>query len=248
MKSNLPIRKFEKKGWFWIDNLLHDELAAIIGWKATAVYFALARYADKNQYCFPSQKTLAAKLKVSESTIKRGMAVLISHNMVYQQRKGKKLNNGYWLLDKTCWTKNALVKGLTELSLAKSESSDFRKVKVHGEPQQGSHSTTNDKRIKETNNNEVANIKKYRNIKTELFEPANNHELIAKEVAVEFGDTNMDFLLYVLRTYGVEIIQRAAGICREKRSDTTLQNPAAYLNSVIRTLTFDSKKGGNGLQ
>lgn len=246
MKSEPPIRKFRKKGWFRIDNDVYDTLANIIGWNATLVYFALARHVNKNQYCFPAQVTMADKLGISVSSVKRAIAILLSYNIVCRKRNGKRLSNGYWLLDKSVWRLPNLVIALPELSHTDNEKSVRTTVIAPTEPYSGSLRATNDTRHKNTHNNDLSNIKLKGKISVNLFVPKNNREQIVKDIAMELEEKHMDYLLSILRKHGIEIMQRALGLYRETRQTRTLVNPAAYFNRTISGLINGQAGGGHG--
>ena len=78
--------------------------------------------------------------------------------------------------------------------------------------------------------------KKIKIIFTESFKPSNSGELIILEIAKAVKETNMSFLLSVLRKYGLEVIQRAYGQFREASPIKPIENPAAYLNAIITNL------------
>jgi DNA-binding transcriptional regulator YhcF (GntR family) len=98
----------QKDKYLWIDCEYIDDYAAILGWKATVVYLALCRYADKNQECFPGISLLASALGISENSVKRGIAKLKRHGFIEVtegKTTGKWNKNTYTLLAKDSWEK-----------------------------------------------------------------------------------------------------------------------------------------------
>ena len=90
-----------------MDDAYLDGYARLCGWKATLVYLALCRHANKDQYCFPGIQLLAERLAISENSVKRGIQQL-RHWQIIEVRREKRQNgtwrnNVYVLLDKSAW-------------------------------------------------------------------------------------------------------------------------------------------------
>lgn len=115
------IRDLRKKEKFVVDDEYLNGYAKKCGIYATGVYISLCRHADKDQKCWPSHKKIAEELNVSEASIKRGFAKLLEYKIIHKERLGKKLNNRYYLLDKSEWSNRPItitrVIGLTDQSM-----------------------------------------------------------------------------------------------------------------------------------
>jgi len=103
-ETKFEIRDLRVKGRFSIDDIFIDIFAKLCGIYATGVYVSLCRHSNKGQFCWPSKKTLATELKISEKQVGRALNILESHKIIIKERLGKKLNNRYTLLDKSEWT------------------------------------------------------------------------------------------------------------------------------------------------
>lgn len=117
------VRDRRQKEWFWLDNVLLDEYAKVIGPNATLVYIALSRHADNElQNCWPSMDTIAEKCGIkSRNTVAKGIKMLQSYNMIEVQESinptnGKRLNNVYTLLARHHWKLHVEVKKAVEPS------------------------------------------------------------------------------------------------------------------------------------
>ena len=61
---------------FFVDDVFIDKMARELGPFGTSVYFSLCRHSNINQQCFPSIKYISEELSISESSVKRSLAVL----------------------------------------------------------------------------------------------------------------------------------------------------------------------------
>ena len=91
---------------FRIDNIVIDEYGEKIGAIGMAIYSVFSRYADRRtNEAFPNHKTIAKKLKIGVSTVKRYIKVLIAHGLVVVQprfdKAGDRSSNLVILLDPT---------------------------------------------------------------------------------------------------------------------------------------------------
>lgn len=95
------------KNYFRMDDAYLNGYAKKCGYKATLVYLCLCRHADKNQYCFPSLKSMSEKLGISVDSIKRGVQDLKKYNIIeveqVKHKNGLWKNNSYTLVDKSDW-------------------------------------------------------------------------------------------------------------------------------------------------
>jgi hypothetical protein len=89
---------------FRIDNILIDEYGEKIGAIGVAVYNAVARYADRlTGICYPCIGTIAKKLKLGRTTVKKYLRILLNHGLIAISARlseaGDPTSNSYMLLD-----------------------------------------------------------------------------------------------------------------------------------------------------
>jgi hypothetical protein len=89
---------------FLIDNILVDEYAEKIGAIGIAIYNVLSRYADrKTGVCFPCIGTIAKKLKLGRTTVKKYLKILYKVGLITILHRtspdGDPTSNSYMLLD-----------------------------------------------------------------------------------------------------------------------------------------------------
>jgi helix-turn-helix protein len=87
-----------------IDNILVDEYAEKIGAIGIAIYNVLARYADRvTGICYPCIGTIAKKLKLSRTTVKKYLKILYKFDLIAVLHRtspdGDPTSNSYMLLD-----------------------------------------------------------------------------------------------------------------------------------------------------
>lgn len=87
-----------------IDNILVDDYAEKIGAIGIAVYNVLARYADRvTGICYPCIGTIAKKLKLSRTTVKKYLKILYKFDLIAVLHRtspdGDPTSNSYMLLD-----------------------------------------------------------------------------------------------------------------------------------------------------
>jgi len=108
MDNNFKIRDKRNKGWFYLDNEYLNGFGKEFGAIGVAVYVCLCRHANNQQESFPSHKTIAEELSITEKTVKKYLKVMKEHNIfkVEQRRNksGKFLHNVYTLMDKSVCT------------------------------------------------------------------------------------------------------------------------------------------------
>jgi hypothetical protein len=93
-----------RSNYYLIDNILVDEYAEKIGAIGIAIYNVLARYADrKTGICFPCIGTIAAKLRLSRTTVKKYLKILYKFDLITILHRvspdGDPTSNSYMLLD-----------------------------------------------------------------------------------------------------------------------------------------------------
>jgi len=104
--NTFEVRDLRQKDKFFLDNDFFNGYVRILGTNALGIYCSLARHADKQQKSFPSQKSIAEELGLSEPTINEWIKVLEYFCIIKKQRIGKQCTNRYWLLDKKEWRKD----------------------------------------------------------------------------------------------------------------------------------------------
>jgi hypothetical protein len=118
-QEKFEVRDLRIKEKFFIDDLYLNGYAKKCGIYATGVYLSLCRHANKDQQCWPAEKTIAEELNISPKQVGRVIKILEKFNIIRKKRVGKKLNNRYSLLDKSEWT---------DSPFAKDHQSDYRKT------------------------------------------------------------------------------------------------------------------------
>ena len=87
-----------------IDNILIDEYGEKIGAIGIAIYNVLLRYADRGTgICYPCIGTIAKKLKLGRTTVKKYLRILLNHCLIAissrLSEEGDPTSNLYMLLD-----------------------------------------------------------------------------------------------------------------------------------------------------
>lgn len=90
--------------YYQIDNRLVDEYGEKIGAIGIAVYNVLARHADRQTgICYPCIGTIAKKLKLGRTTVKKYLRILLNHSLIAisarLSEEGDPTSNSYRLLD-----------------------------------------------------------------------------------------------------------------------------------------------------
>ena len=75
------VRDLREK-FFQVDDAYLNGYAKLCGISATGVYMILCRHASKDQSCFPSKKTIAEKLGISERSVYTAVKVLENWNII----------------------------------------------------------------------------------------------------------------------------------------------------------------------
>jgi hypothetical protein len=87
-----------------VDNIIIDDYAGKIGAIGVAIYNVLARYADRQTgICYPCIGTIARKLKLGRTTVKKYLRILLNHSLIAISSRlsdeGDPTSNSYMLLD-----------------------------------------------------------------------------------------------------------------------------------------------------
>jgi hypothetical protein len=99
------ITKFQPRPHTYrVDNIIVDEYAEKIGAIGVAIYNVLARHADRETgLCYPSIGTIAKKLKLGRTTVKKYLRILLKHCLIAISSRlsdeGDPTSNLYMLLD-----------------------------------------------------------------------------------------------------------------------------------------------------
>jgi hypothetical protein len=97
------VRDRRTKERFFLDDAYLNGWAKRCGIYATGVYVSLCRHANTEQYCWPSIKKLAEEHAISSRQVHYALKELKKYRIIEVERLGKKLNNRYWLTDKSEW-------------------------------------------------------------------------------------------------------------------------------------------------
>jgi hypothetical protein len=113
--ETFEVRDLREKTKFVLDDKFFDVYVRVLGTNALGVYCALSRRADKEQKCWPAQKTIAMELNLSEPTVSEWIKVLDFFNIIKKKRIGRQCTNRYYLIDKKYWKKDfdAILNGLS---------------------------------------------------------------------------------------------------------------------------------------
>jgi hypothetical protein len=89
---------------FRVDNIIIDEYGEKIGAIGVAIYNVLARHADRQTgICYPCIGTIAKKLKLGRTTVKKYLRILLNHCLIAiaprMSEAGDPTSNSYMLLD-----------------------------------------------------------------------------------------------------------------------------------------------------
>jgi hypothetical protein len=90
----------QKRSWLIEAGKVQQLYGEVIGPLAISVYLALARYADRAGYCFPSVRRVAAETGMSRDSVLRSLARLMQAGLVrvqHRYRQKEKQSNGYFL-------------------------------------------------------------------------------------------------------------------------------------------------------
>jgi hypothetical protein len=99
------ITKFQPRpNTYRVDNIIVDEYAEKIGAIGLAIYNVLARHADRQTgICYPSIGTIAKKLKLGRTTVKKYLRILLKYSLIAISSRlsddGDPTSNCYLLLD-----------------------------------------------------------------------------------------------------------------------------------------------------
>ena len=80
--DTFDVRSERRPGHFWADNEILDVYAAQIGIFGFAVYMAIVRFTDNHGVARPSVATLAKRLAVSETTIRKAVDILVQADLL----------------------------------------------------------------------------------------------------------------------------------------------------------------------
>jgi len=97
--QKIEVRDIGDSDWYWIPRVVFEEYTPKIGVIGLALYNAYSSYARDKGVAFPSQKTLAEKLRVSIKTIIKYNRILEANGLIkIERKKGKGKTNLVTLL------------------------------------------------------------------------------------------------------------------------------------------------------
>lgn len=106
-EKTFKVRDLRKKEQFIIDDSYLNGYAKIFGPSGTAVYLSLCRRANKEQFCFPSERLIAKDHGITEKTARKYLRLIEKVNIIRiekeRRRDGKYQHKIYYLLDKSEW-------------------------------------------------------------------------------------------------------------------------------------------------
>lgn len=103
-EKQFEVRDKRAKDRFYLDDIYLNGYAKKCGIYSTGVYLSLCRHAGIDQQCWPSIKKIAEELAISQTQTRRAIKILEEFKIISKERLGKKLNNRYWLLNKSEWS------------------------------------------------------------------------------------------------------------------------------------------------
>jgi hypothetical protein len=107
MEIKFKIRDLRKKEQFIVDDAYLNGYAKMFGPNGTAVYLSLCRRANKEQYCFPSERLIAKDHGLTEKTARKYLRLIEKANIIRIEKErrqdGKYKCKTYYLIDKSEW-------------------------------------------------------------------------------------------------------------------------------------------------
>lgn len=103
MTDQFDVRDQRDPGWYWAHNEIIDIYGPIIGVYGLAVYHALAKFAGRKTYCWPSVKTIATQVGCSERKVRGTLRDLERVGLIAIEENDtpakRQTSNTYYLLD-----------------------------------------------------------------------------------------------------------------------------------------------------
>uniref|UniRef100_A0A6H1ZFV1 Putative DNA binding, helix-turn-helix domain containing protein n=1 Tax=viral metagenome TaxID=1070528 RepID=A0A6H1ZFV1_9ZZZZ len=143
------VRDLRKKDQYKIDDKYLNGYAKIFGPTTTAVYNSLSRHAEfHTQEAFPSEELIAEEHGIGRKSVQRSIKQLKGANIIKVdrvRRKGKWLNNMYYLVDRDEWFKPEDIKDLWKAKRHWRRKPEDIKAKTigHQDPIKDTHSKDN---------------------------------------------------------------------------------------------------------
>lgn len=154
MERKIKIRDLRKKEKFVVDDVYLNGYAKLVCPYATLTYLSLCRHAGKEQKAFPSIDKMAEEFNVSRPSIIRGLKELENLKIIKKNRIGKRLNNEYFLLDKSEWVVKSEVNNID--FIAKSEVNNRYQVKSIIDTSEVNDVDCKETQYKETHKKDIA--------------------------------------------------------------------------------------------
>lgn len=242
-EHNFKVRDRRNRGWFYLDNEYLNGYAKIFGPIGTAVYLSLCRRADKKQSCWPSEIKIAADHGMTDRTVRKYIKIFAGANLIRTERErtksGKWPHNVYYLIDKSEWNKPE------EIVSAGYQRKIKTQPEENNDQNQRNQVPFKDAQEKETHKKDNGPDKTFNEnkaISVEGFVPSNAEESRCLEIAKELEEKNMNCILAYKQRYGMEIIEKARGILRERPARRPLRNKRAYFNGIVKKLVEEKTK------
>jgi len=229
IKEKLKVRCLKDGDWFWLNKKIINEYAPKVKAIGITVYNFLASLADRNQFCYPSQKYIAESLGYNRSTINKVLKRLENHGLILKVKKSPK-SCGYFLLEiNTCIPEETNVSpvGNRDVSQVHTNKNNITRI-------------INKKGII---NNSISFKRAFKEI-----QPKNRFELLALDIAVVLNDyKNFYYYLEITNTYPESILRRILGEVKEIPDNRIKTSRVNIFKFLIKQ--YDQKnKDNNGNQ
>jgi hypothetical protein len=250
INHDFKVRDLRKKEQFIVDDAYLNGYGKIFGPVGTAVYLSLCRRAGKEQSCWPSEMRIAEDHGMTDRTVRKYIKIFVEANLIRieheRTQSGKWPHNVYYLLDKSEWKspEEIVSAGCRRKLKAKPEETDDSNRRKQIPPK--------DAQEKDAHKKDGSPVKKSltekKTIPLDDFEPSNSEESRCWEIARWLGEKDMNFILYCLRRYGIDAVERARGIVKDDDAKKLLRNRRSYFNAVVRkTASRKGRENGAGV-
>jgi len=214
------LRNLKEGHWYWISKAAFRSHAKTLGPSGVAVYNALAYFAHwKDQFCFPTQKTMAELLGVSQRTVMRKLQQLQQLGLVgIEKQRGKCV---YYLLstpeDMTQETPEGDKNDTGQVTGGNANYSDMKDIK------------NNKKRLADKS---ILNVKK---LTSGEFKPETREELLALDLAEGLGDRqNLPVYLSYAHKHPESLLRQLLGEVLEMREENLKKGRAPYFHYLLK--------------
>ena len=231
--DKIQVRRLRDGDWFWLDKEIVQKYTDKVRATGITVYSFLASLADKNQFCYPSQKHISECLGNSRSTVNKALKRLEKEKLILRVKKSRNKcgkSCGYLLLD---------------ISESLPEETEV------------SHIGNRDVSQVHTNKNNITRIINKKGIinnsisfKRALKElkPKNRYELLALDISEILRDyENFEDYIELAKKYPESVLRRLLGEVQEIPENRVKTNRVNIFKFLIKQ--YDQKtKDNNGNQ